>query len=220
MEEKCKEFIAKDGWKCQVCYLRRACCENPGTDVSEHALHTSCTSSSAPCTSARGSGTGQGSAERGCGTPRWETYVYLKGEDPIMINSNYYIMDGYQWTPTKHQLPSSRARPERLSSARPLSIFPRNNSTTHALCRQPSSSALTRACAAHEQAARTASLVLEADGFKKLIDYEQLEPVRQGGVIPWCMKQVPLRPFLFLFLSPRHLALALAPLAFVFPSSA
>lgn len=58
MEEKCKEFIAKDGWKCQVCYLRRACCENPGTDVSEHALHTSCTSSSAPCTSARGSGTG------------------------------------------------------------------------------------------------------------------------------------------------------------------
>lgn len=120
----------------------------------------------------------------------------------------------------KLQLPSSRARPERLSSARPLSIFPRNNSTTHALCRQPSSSALTRACAAHEQAARTASLVLEADGFKKLIDYEQLEPVRQGGVIPWCMKQVPLRPFLFLFLSPRHLALALAPLAFVFPSSA
>jgi len=105
MEEKCKEFIAKDGWKCQL-YLKF------------RAMY-----------------------KRSWLWDWWETYVYLKGEDPIMINSNYYIMDGYQWTPTKHQ------------------------------------------------AARTASLVLEADGFKKLIDYEQLEPVRQGGVIPWCMKQ-------------------------------
>ena len=26
----------------------------------------------------------------------WETYVYLRGRDPIMINSNYYILDGFR----------------------------------------------------------------------------------------------------------------------------
>lgn len=33
----------------------------------------------------------------------WERFVYLRARDSLMINSNYYIMDAYEWTPTKNQ---------------------------------------------------------------------------------------------------------------------
>eukprot|EP00049_Salpingoeca_infusionum_P017781 m.354327 g.354327 ORF g.354327 m.354327 type:complete len:789 (+) comp16984_c0_seq1:187-2553(+) len=33
-------------------------------------------------------------------TDWWETYVYLAPRSPIMINSNYYIMDAYEYVPT------------------------------------------------------------------------------------------------------------------------
>lgn len=34
----------------------------------------------------------------------WERYVYLRNRDSLMINSNYYIMDAYRWTPTSSQV--------------------------------------------------------------------------------------------------------------------
>jgi carnitine O-palmitoyltransferase 1 len=40
-------------------------------------------------------------------TDWWERFVYLRGRDPIMINSNYYIMDAYEWIPTPN--PVARA---------------------------------------------------------------------------------------------------------------
>mmetsp|Transcript_14066 Transcript_14066/g.32428 ORF Transcript_14066/g.32428 Transcript_14066/m.32428 type:complete len:799 (-) Transcript_14066:91-2487(-) len=33
----------------------------------------------------------------------WEKYVYLRGRSPIMVNSNYYILDGVAFTPTHLQ---------------------------------------------------------------------------------------------------------------------
>mmetsp|Transcript_59715 Transcript_59715/g.141984 ORF Transcript_59715/g.141984 Transcript_59715/m.141984 type:complete len:801 (+) Transcript_59715:97-2499(+) len=33
----------------------------------------------------------------------WEKYVYLRGRAPIMINSNYYIIDSLDWVPTTNQ---------------------------------------------------------------------------------------------------------------------
>ena len=40
-------------------------------------------------------------------TDWWERFVYLRGRDPIMINSNYYMMDAYEWIPTR--IPVARA---------------------------------------------------------------------------------------------------------------
>ena len=40
-------------------------------------------------------------------TDWWERFVYLRGRDPLMINSNFYILDFYEWRPTS--IPSSRA---------------------------------------------------------------------------------------------------------------
>eukprot|EP00047_Mylnosiga_fluctuans_P004149 m.232930 g.232930 ORF g.232930 m.232930 type:complete len:402 (-) comp12436_c0_seq1:1213-2418(-) len=40
-------------------------------------------------------------------TDWWERFVYLRGRDSIMINSNYYIMDAYEWIPTPN--PVARA---------------------------------------------------------------------------------------------------------------
>eukprot|EP00056_Hartaetosiga_gracilis_P003445 m.63748 g.63748 ORF g.63748 m.63748 type:complete len:794 (-) comp11459_c0_seq2:126-2507(-) len=37
-------------------------------------------------------------------TDWWEAFVYLCSRESIMINSNYYIMDAYQWTPTSNQV--------------------------------------------------------------------------------------------------------------------
>lgn len=71
----------------------------------------------------------------------WEKYVYLRGRSPIMIGSNYYIMD---------------------------TIYAR-------IC--------------DNQAARAASMINEAFKFKRLVDWESLEPVRLQKTIPWCMKQ-------------------------------
>lgn len=36
----------------------------------------------------------------------WEKYVYLKGRSPIMVNSNYYILDGCNDPPTHRQATS------------------------------------------------------------------------------------------------------------------
>ncbi|EDQ85096.1 uncharacterized protein MONBRDRAFT_34403 [Monosiga brevicollis MX1] len=33
----------------------------------------------------------------------WERFVYLRSRDSLMINSNYYIMDAYSWSPTHVQ---------------------------------------------------------------------------------------------------------------------
>ena len=33
----------------------------------------------------------------------WEKYVYLRGRAPIMINSNYYVIDSLDWVPTGNQ---------------------------------------------------------------------------------------------------------------------
>jgi len=71
----------------------------------------------------------------------WEKYVYLKGRSPIMVNSNYYVLDAISYKPT------------------------------------------------HLQAARSAGLLLAADRFKALVDWETLEPIRLQKTIPWCMKQ-------------------------------
>jgi hypothetical protein len=40
-------------------------------------------------------------------TDWWERFVYLRGRDSIMINSNYYMMDAYEWIPTR--IPVARA---------------------------------------------------------------------------------------------------------------
>mmetsp|Transcript_6004 Transcript_6004/g.15276 ORF Transcript_6004/g.15276 Transcript_6004/m.15276 type:complete len:798 (+) Transcript_6004:392-2785(+) len=71
----------------------------------------------------------------------WEKYVYLRGRSPIMINSNYYILDSCYTLTTSNQ------------------------------------------------AARSAALVIEAFKFKRLVDWEILDPVRLQKTIPWCMKQ-------------------------------
>jgi len=71
----------------------------------------------------------------------WEKYVYLRGRSPIMVNSNYYVLDAIAYKPT------------------------------------------------HLQAARSAGLLLAADRFKALVDWETLEPIRIQRTIPWCMKQ-------------------------------
>jgi carnitine O-palmitoyltransferase 1 len=34
----------------------------------------------------------------------WERFVYLRGRDSIMINSNYYMLDSYSWQPTKNPI--------------------------------------------------------------------------------------------------------------------
>lgn len=34
----------------------------------------------------------------------WQDYVYLKGRSPIMINSNYYVLDSATWTPSRNQI--------------------------------------------------------------------------------------------------------------------
>ena len=34
----------------------------------------------------------------------WERFVYLRVRDPILVNSNYYIMDAYAWSPTDKQI--------------------------------------------------------------------------------------------------------------------
>jgi hypothetical protein len=34
----------------------------------------------------------------------WERFVYLRSRDSLMINSNYYIMDAWRWTPTTNQV--------------------------------------------------------------------------------------------------------------------
>ena len=33
-------------------------------------------------------------------TDWWERFVYLRWREPVMINSNYYIMDARDWRPT------------------------------------------------------------------------------------------------------------------------
>jgi carnitine O-palmitoyltransferase 1 len=71
----------------------------------------------------------------------WEKYVYLRGRSPIMVNSNYYVLDAISFKPT------------------------------------------------HLQAARSAGILLAADRFKGLVDWEVLEPIRLQKTIPWCMKQ-------------------------------
>lgn len=71
----------------------------------------------------------------------WEKYVYLRGRSPIMVNSNYYVLDAIAYKPT------------------------------------------------HMQAARSAGILLAADRFKALVDWETLEPIRLQKTIPWCMKQ-------------------------------
>lgn len=71
----------------------------------------------------------------------WEKYVYLKGRSPIMVNSNYYILDAVAYKPTTLQ------------------------------------------------AARSAGILLAADRFKALVDWETLEPIQLQKTIPWCMKQ-------------------------------
>ncbi len=37
----------------------------------------------------------------------WERFVYLRGRDSIMINSNFYMLDAYAWQPTRQ--PVARA---------------------------------------------------------------------------------------------------------------
>ena len=37
-------------------------------------------------------------------TDWWERFVYLRVRDPILVNSNYYIMDAYAWSPTDKQI--------------------------------------------------------------------------------------------------------------------
>ena len=37
-------------------------------------------------------------------TDWWERYIYLIGRDPIMINSNYYVLDSARWRPTNSQI--------------------------------------------------------------------------------------------------------------------
>jgi carnitine O-palmitoyltransferase 1 len=34
----------------------------------------------------------------------WEEFVYLRGRSPIMINSNYYVMDALYTHPTRNQV--------------------------------------------------------------------------------------------------------------------
>jgi hypothetical protein len=34
----------------------------------------------------------------------WEKYVYLVGRDPIMINSNYYVLDSCWYSVTTNQV--------------------------------------------------------------------------------------------------------------------
>lgn len=37
-------------------------------------------------------------------TDWWERFVYLRSRGSLMINSNYYILDAYTWTPTHQQV--------------------------------------------------------------------------------------------------------------------
>ena len=51
----------------------------------------------------------------------WEKYVYLVGRDPIMINSNYYVLDSCWYSVTTNQVlgwpPPARARRRPSSGA-------------------------------------------------------------------------------------------------------
>mmetsp|Transcript_89030 Transcript_89030/g.237497 ORF Transcript_89030/g.237497 Transcript_89030/m.237497 type:complete len:562 (+) Transcript_89030:515-2200(+) len=71
----------------------------------------------------------------------WEKFVYLTGRDPIMINSNYYILDSCWFKNTDNQ------------------------------------------------AARSAMLLYQAHKFKRMVDWQQLDPIMVQKVVPMCMKQ-------------------------------
>ena len=37
-------------------------------------------------------------------TDWWERFVYLRVRDPILVNSNYFGLDSYNWSPTDKQI--------------------------------------------------------------------------------------------------------------------
>jgi hypothetical protein len=51
-------------------------------------------------------------------TDWWERFVYLRWREPMMINSNYYIMDARDWRPTNNQVKRGKKEKKKRNKKR------------------------------------------------------------------------------------------------------
>lgn len=94
----------------------------------------------------------------------WEKYVYLRGRSPIMINSNYYILDSC-YTQTTYSQVSPTLKATRLACHLQMA-WP--------WCPRAFVGTFLTLSRGYSQPARAAALIIEAFKFKRLIDWEQV----------------------------------------------
>ncbi|MPC08983.1 Carnitine O-palmitoyltransferase 1, liver isoform [Portunus trituberculatus] len=146
----------------------------------------------------------------------WEKYVYLMSRCPLVINSNYYALDHYIWTPTSRQVSGHTSHLQLVSPHRNFhmhtlftllisstlwwkGIVSWNQPTTPQQLKQITylySKALQDALALPNKTipdlycvSRAANVVHSILSIKRQIDREELQPLLLRNTIPICMAQ-------------------------------
>ena len=108
----------------------------------------------------------------------WERFVYLRSRDSLMINSNYYIMDAYSWSPTSQQT----ARAANMISMMML----------YKVGAAPAWNPLCSACLLICVGCCLACLPMtcaDAMHSQRKLDRCEIEPLMVQGTVPLCMSQ-------------------------------